>query len=177
MLGLLATRETHIKEAESKDEQAIWITAGAYFVVCYVISLRGPESFLLDLKDLRKYFSHEPDRYVTITFLGTVKGEHQAGKHLLPSVNITASGIKVRDWIYRLIKIRKSQGLTMGPAICDAQVKVLTSSNLNERLHEGLRQVLSLEPSLFLRKSPKMKILNQSMMCCVRSDVVPSPKY
>ena len=57
----------------------------------------------------------------------------------------------MQRWLQRLIRIRHEQNLIDGPAICDENGLVLTSSELNERLHEALTRVYSTDLSLFLK--------------------------
>ena len=93
------------------------VMAGAYFAITYVDSLRGPEGLLLDLGGLRKNFMKGLDKdYVIVALLGQVKGEHGEREHLLPTVSVTRSGIKIRRWIQRVIAVNQVCGRETGPA-------------------------------------------------------------
>jgi hypothetical protein len=119
-------------------------------VECYVLSLRGNEGLLLDLAGLRQHFDTGADKYVTIALLGTVKGEHNVRQHLLPAVNETSSGIKVRDWMQRVMNLKHRSGYLKGPAICDDKCMALRSKTLNAMFHEALNEVRERSPELFL---------------------------
>ncbi len=66
-------------------------------MVCYTVSLQGPEGLLLDMEGLLNHSCEE--KFTVIALLGTVKGEHNVRQHLLPAVNVTSSGIQVWLWI------------------------------------------------------------------------------
>jgi hypothetical protein len=115
-----------------------------------VLSLRGNEGLLLDLAGLRQHFDTGADKYVTIALLGTVKGEHNVRQHLLPAVNETSSGIKVREWMQQLMNLKHRSGRLKGPAICDDKGMALRSKTLNAMFHEALNEVRERSPELFL---------------------------
>ena len=47
--------EARVRGAMDDGERRLWVSVGAYSIVCYVGSLRGNEGFLLDLYGLRLY--------------------------------------------------------------------------------------------------------------------------
>ena len=55
------------------------------------------------------------------TMKNILKNETGERNVLIPLPNVTASGLKIRDWIERLITVleKESRGLEVGPAICD----------------------------------------------------------
>ena len=53
VLELLARVEVQIREAKSAKDTNKWVTAHCYIVISFVLSLRGPEGFLLDLNGTR----------------------------------------------------------------------------------------------------------------------------
>ena len=150
MLLLMEKVDMKISTAADDEAKALWVSAGTYFLLCYVISLRGPEGLLLDLEGLRQHFQTNHNFYTTIALLGTVKGEHHERQHLLHSVNETSSGLKVNMWVRRLIVVRFREGRTKGPAICDKEGKVLTAFTLNGLFHEALTEIHSSNPDMFL---------------------------
>ena len=150
MHRLMQRVEEQAAQSHTAEERAIWLTAGTYFLVCYVISLRGSEGLLLDLGGLRGHFQDNTQDYVILTLLGTVKGEHHERQHLLPAVNETSSGLQVKLWVRRLLAIRYKEGRLSGPAICDQDGKVMTSTQLNSLFHSALTDVFANDPSLFL---------------------------
>ena len=81
LLAMLELVEERINEAKSDEVKNAWIVSHAYFTVCYTVSLRGNEGFLLDLDGLRYYWSSKmKDKkhgdYFYICLRGQVKGEH-----------------------------------------------------------------------------------------------------
>jgi hypothetical protein len=66
-------------------------------VVSYVLSLRGPEGFLVDLCGLQRYWSEthleKGKEYVIIALRGEIKGKHSQREHLVPCSPVTSSGI------------------------------------------------------------------------------------
>ena len=146
-----------LKGDANKTARHRWIYAGTYFAISYMISLQGPEGLLLDLEGLRKYFnSHfgadngKPEKHVIITLLGQVKGEHNERQHLIPSVNVTKSGINVRRWLRWTIVVNFSEGRVTGPAFCDEKGVVLPTQVMNDMLHEMLEEIRCEDKSLFL---------------------------
>lgn len=105
----------------------------------------------LDLKDIQDNFHIRTNEdYMAVALLGTVKGEHQARQHLLPTASTTRSVIKVRKWICQVIAANFAQGQTSGPALCNTQGRVLTSHDMNEMFHDNLCKVFDYNPLLFL---------------------------
>ena len=56
LLRVLERIEEQICYAENKEEENKWTVMHTYVTVSYVVSLRGPEGFLLDLESLRDYW-------------------------------------------------------------------------------------------------------------------------
>jgi hypothetical protein len=146
---------TKIEERlESKTLDASYrrrlVMAGAYFAICYVDSLRGPEGLLLDLGGLRRNFvKGEDKKYVIVALRGQVKGEHGEREHLLPTASTTRSGIKVRGWMRRVIVVNQQCDRVTGPALCDDSGVVLKSRDMNEVLHDLLGEIYVEHPAFF----------------------------
>jgi hypothetical protein len=125
---------------------------GAYSVLSYVASLRGNEGFLLDLFGLRqhihkgKYDVDEP--HVVAPLLGRLKGEDGERYHMLLMASETASGLKVRQWLERLVMLRERQGKYHGPAFCDEAGEVARMSDYEEIFYEILRDIQDQRPDL-----------------------------
>ena len=94
--ALLSHVEQKVLASQEPDEGALWVTFGAYVVVCLVVSLWGPEGLLLDLEGLDEMVNPPIQGHLIIPLLGQVKGEHHARAHLLPRVFTTSSGIQVQ---------------------------------------------------------------------------------
>ena len=111
-----------------------------YAVVCYVVSLRGVEGFLLDLAGLVRYWNEEGKDQVITALLGKIKGESNDAAHLIPCVSVTSSGIDVRRVLRRLFHVKANLGLRDGPAISGETGKLLESSEVDEMLTELLME-------------------------------------
>ena len=120
-----------------------------YAVVCYVVSLRGVEGFLLDLAGLVRYWNEEEKDQVIIALLGKIKGESNDAAHIIPCVSVTSSGIDVRRVLRRLIHVKTNLGLRDGPAISGETGKLLESSEVDEMLTELLMECYTENRELF----------------------------
>ena len=147
---LLREVDSRISSSSSLQEAANWVTAGAYFVSCYVLSLRGSEGLLIDLGGLKDYLTRDPPERVTVTLLGKVKGEHHVRHHVLPAVSVTSSGLPIKSWIKKLVAVRSREGRRDGPAVCGPNGEVLETSMLNDLFHEALIAIYERQPGLFL---------------------------
>jgi hypothetical protein len=127
--------------------------------VCYTISLRGCEGFLLDLAGLNQTFLAGGDKYIVIALLGKIKGESGDRAHLLPCVLITSSGIEVKTLVLWLIDLKRTQGFIDGPAISDMYGKVLSHRALNDSLLEILEELFDTHRELFPTSVPNKETL------------------
>ena len=157
VLELLRRVEMHIGEARSGKETNKWVTAHCYFVISFVLSLRGPEGFLLDLDGTRFYWKEksideEHGEYIYVCLRGQVKGEHGIRCHVLPCVAITGSGIKVKESVRRLLALKAAQGFKDGPAISDEEGVLLPSHFMDETMIEVLEKIYAGQKSLFPKK-------------------------
>jgi len=93
---------------------------GAYSVIAFCGSFRGPEVFLTDLFGLRKYLdtpqSVQEIPHVIIPLLGRLKNENGEKYHLTPLCSTTSSGLPVETWVRRLVKCQAHFGRYQGPA-------------------------------------------------------------
>ena len=130
----------------------------SYIVVCYILSLRGPEGRLLALKPLTEQeglesLQEEGDTLgksiLIIPLLGKVKGETHRREHILPCVEKTSSGINVRNWMNLLLEVRALTDQKNGPAITKSDGVLFTTSELNEIFHELLWEVFQTNRNLF----------------------------
>jgi hypothetical protein len=90
------------------------------------------------------------EKHVIIALLGQVKGEHNERRHLIPPVNETKSGIKVRRCLRRTVAANVAEGRVSGPALCDEKGVGLTTRVMNGMLHEMLEQIRVEHKTLFL---------------------------
>jgi hypothetical protein len=159
MQHVLARVETHILNLNGNSNKLAserWIFAGSYFSVSYVILLRGLEGLLLELEGCSKYLNSsfgsdgDPAKHVVIALMDMVKGKHNERQHLLPSVNMTKSGIQVRRWLCQTLAANYAKLRVSGPGFCDEKGIVLTTRIMNEMLHEVLKEERVEHPTLFL---------------------------
>ena len=131
MRELLSCVEGKAVNATTIGERHTWVMAGAYFCFSYVLSLRGSEGLLTDLEGMEEHFEGR-ENYVVVPLLGKFKGEHHTKQHLMSSVNVTDSGIRVRLWGTRLLAIHRSQGRTRGPAFINNKGMQSSSKEFNQ---------------------------------------------
>ena len=130
-----------IESAENKrsgsDEAEYWhdwTVFQTYLVVSYVISLGGPEGFLLDLKTMRKLQPRATKEYFWLSLLGRLKGEKMDKEHNIPCINVTSLGINVKRIVNRLIEEKQELGFLEGPAISDSKDDLLSSADIDQKL-------------------------------------------
>lgn len=122
MHALLDTLDAEWKELNKPEDKNFVASLGAYSAIAFCGSFRGPEVFLVDLYGLRKYLYRPPQEvsdFVIIPLLGKFKGETGERYHLTPLASTTSSGIRVREWVERLVLARAHEGWQHGPAFCD----------------------------------------------------------
>lgn len=147
-LAVLNEVEARIAAPTSTEECNNWVVFHSYAVVSYVVSLRGAEGMLLDLGGLNRHWKRTRD-YVVIALLGKVKGENNDRSHLLPCVNTTSSGVRVRQSIERLLRLKQHQKLTQGPAVSDEQGVALSSRDVDGFLHDVLEVLFETAREMF----------------------------
>ena len=145
---LLEGVEDKARGASAVEERHKWVMAGAYFCICFVLSLRSPEGLMADLEGLIQY--HNPTaNEVVVPLLGRFKGEHHAKQHLLISCATTGSGIQVKLWLTRVIAVHTSCRRSSGPAFVDSNGYQSTTSDMNALFLEVLSDVYESNPKLF----------------------------
>ncbi len=104
---------------------------GAYSVIAFCGSFRGPEVFMTDLFGLIKYGEERltagDKEYVMIPLLGRFKNEVGDQYHLTPLIATTRSGLNVKTWVLRLIEVCRANRQLRGPAFADGNGKVSVS--------------------------------------------------
>jgi hypothetical protein len=159
-LGLsIEVMKEYMKRLESKwesttdpEERDLFCAVAAYSVMTYASSLRGNEGFLLDLFGLRQNIlkgKHDPtDPHVAAPLLGRLKGEDGERYHMLLMASTTASGLKVREWLERLVLMRERQGLFNRPAFCNQNGEVIQMSEYEEVFYTILHEIQEQRPDL-----------------------------
>ena len=92
------------------------------------------------------------------TMKNILKNETGERNVLIPLPNVTASGLKIRDWIERLVTVleKESRGLEVGPAICDYDGFVMPwATAVNSILHESLRKLQLRRPDSLFTEGPE----------------------
>jgi hypothetical protein len=87
---------------------------------------------------------------IMVPLLGKVKGESYACQHLLHSVALTSSGIPIKLWYMRLLRVHRGYGRTKGPVVCDKDGFQLGSRDMNLKFWEALTHIWEQTPKLFL---------------------------
>jgi hypothetical protein len=123
--------EVELRESDDLRERELLTSVGAYSVLSFVASLRGPEGFMLDLSmlldKLHKGKVHA-DPHIVAPLLGRFKGETGEKCHLLPMASVTHSGLEPRLWLERLATMHQSHGRRNGPAFSGEDGKVASST-------------------------------------------------
>jgi hypothetical protein len=139
-----------IDEAVNDEkEYQMWLNFGAFLTATYVLSLRGSEGLLLDLKGMIQHSDKGDDTYFVVALLGKIKGEHHDRCHLLPCANTTSSGINTRGWLGALVNERVGKGEVDGPLFVDENGKILTTQVLDDNLIEILEDLYDIDRNLF----------------------------
>ena len=100
---VLRAIEANIRSSTSLSLKHSWYVLSCYIAVCYVISLRGNEGFLLDLTGLHQKWNKQKDNYFILALRGKLKGEHHWLAHLIPCVKVTVSKIPIKDIVKRVM--------------------------------------------------------------------------
>jgi hypothetical protein len=138
--------------ATSTKEQDLIGAVGAYSALSYAASLRGNEGFLLDLFGLRQHIFKGKfdvnDPHVVAPLLGRLKGEDGERYHMLLMASETSSGLKIREWLERLVALRERQGRYHGPAFCNDNGEVVRMTDYEEVFYEILHDIQDQRPDL-----------------------------
>jgi hypothetical protein len=152
--ALMAQLEREWVEATTPDERILVASIGAYSVIAFCGSFRGAEVFLVDLHGLRKYLLElEPPGTdcVIVPLLGRFKGETGDKYHLTPLAAMTSSGLKVKEWVKRLVYVREAQNRFRGPAFCDAKGEIAKSTDYEMAIMDRLVGIQEAAPHLIPR--------------------------
>jgi hypothetical protein len=108
LVATLKTIEDKMQSTPASRKVNRWTVVHAFISMTYVVSLRGPEGFLLDLDGLNRHWIDESGSHFIIAFRRKLKGEHNARCHLLPCVQVTGTGLRIRDSVKRLLDLKAS---------------------------------------------------------------------
>jgi hypothetical protein len=121
----------------------------AYVMVTYVVSLRGSEGLLLNLTGLIRQWEKGDGTCIVTTLLGKIKSEHHECCHLLPSVPVTQSGVRVAGSLARLVASKRRNGFEDGPAISDKKGEAYSPQAIDGCLHKIFEDLFDEKPTLF----------------------------
>ena len=118
-----------------------------YIVVTFGYSLRGHEGFWTDAGRLCEGIGtgRNPSvgerRHVLVSLLGRFKGEQGSRMHVFPLSDRTSSGIRIRLWLERVVKILLDERKENCPAFCDGEGYQLTERMVEEVIHPVLQDM------------------------------------
>ena len=147
---------------------------GAAMAVSQAGSLRGPETFMLDLAGIRKHImlgkhGTMPDKpldlgtdlfdapHVYLALIGKFKGENGVREHLVPVASESLSGLETRWWIEKLIEVRESEGHVAGPAFGRPDGSIAPMAEYDDILHTFLKEIQSESNDLILETDDVVK--------------------
>ena len=155
ILHLILTQfEQEIVSEVVPMERKRWlVVCGALLLIGFVLSLRGPECFMVEAHGLMSHLHYgtgddEEIPFVIVPLLGKFKNEDGERWHLMMSVSRTGSGFEVRKWIESLVKILELENNTSGPAFCYPNGKLLSSLDVDLEFHGSLEKVQIDYPNL-----------------------------
>jgi hypothetical protein len=115
VIALQETMEEEWFAARVEAGKRLDIAQLACFVCLgYARTLRGEEITKIELSGVRTYFADravEP-RHVTLSLIGRFKQMEGGHQHFLPIAAETGSGLKIREWVGRLLDDKLRVGLT-----------------------------------------------------------------
>lgn len=149
MSALMDLFDSEWTTATTLAQRDLVASVATYAVIAFCGSFRGNEVFLTDLHGLRKYLRDlKGENYVIVPLLGRFKGEQHSRYHLTPLAAETNSGLKVREWIRRLVQVKEDMGRVKGPAFQDAVGGIMSSRVIEGALRERLQYLKEASPGL-----------------------------
>jgi hypothetical protein len=149
IVQMLKKVSRRIESLLDPEEQLRWLVFGTYSVLAYVLSLRGSECLLVDMKGMIEYENKGNNQFFIVALLGKIKGEHQDRCHLLPCATKTSSGINVKEWVHALLQEKKSHGQVDGPMFSLLNNVIITTHALDDMLTEILEEIYDMNPESF----------------------------
>ena len=147
---------------------------GTAIAVSQAGSLRGPETFMLNLAGIRKHImlgkhGTMPDKpldlgtdlfdapHVYLALIGKFKGENGVREHLVPVASTSLSGLETRWWIEKLIEVREREGHIDGPAFGRPDGTIAPMAEYDDTLHTFLKEIQSEGNDLILETDDVVK--------------------
>jgi hypothetical protein len=88
------------------------------------------------------------ENHVVIPLLGRFKNEDGERWHVMASVSVTQSGLKVRRWLEKLVKVLENEKRGLGPAFCDPNGETIKYSWMDENFIERVKRAQNTHPHL-----------------------------
>lgn len=150
------------KAATECKEKAQIASLGAYSVIAFCGSFRGNEVFMTDLHGLMKYGGDRlmsvGKEYIIIPLLGRFKNEIGDQYHLTPLIAVTRSGLRVKEWVDRLIEVRRVQGCVKGPAFADPRTGGVPVDWYEREILERFQWIQQRRPDII---PPEVQVLEE----------------
>jgi hypothetical protein len=86
---------------------------------------------------------------VVIHLLGRFNGKHHSKQHLLTSVDVTGSGIRIKRWIELSLTVHRISGRIDGPLFVNKKGLHSTTADMNEAFLELLCEIYDGNPKFF----------------------------
>ena len=120
-----------------------------------------------------------PIPHVVVALLGFFKAETGERMHVFSLENTTRTGIRVRVWLERVVRILRTEGENECPAFCDEDGFILTHQQVEKVLHPiiellqgsaGLEQALpeGVDVEMFYRYDRSFREDQQRQLWCIR---------
>ncbi len=91
--------------------------------------------------------------FIMLTLRGLFKGEDNLKWHLVPLVDVTSSGIRVRRWVHRLVRLRLEEDeVAEGPLFVNAKGKMAKMSDFNSTFQDFIKMAMERSRGVFSSK-------------------------
>ena len=104
---------------------------------------------MIEVGGLRNQLEVGRKDHCMIVLFGKLKGEEQYREHQIPCINITKSGINVKNTIHGLVQPKEALGYKSGPAISDTRGFLLPTKEVDTLFHDLLTELFEMDNSLF----------------------------
>jgi hypothetical protein len=117
VVALEAGVEKEWEAARDNAGNRLEIAQLACFVLLdYAQALRVKEVTKIELSGMIKYVGDgaTAPHHVTLSLIGRFKQVEGGQKHFLPVAAVTGSGLRIREWVERLLKEKETTGVISG---------------------------------------------------------------
>jgi len=167
LLAMMESMEAeYISTTVENERKRELIICGSAFVVLFSAALRGGEVLLGEASELVRRIMegkrHPNHPHVLFPMMGRFKGETGERNLIFCVTNSSQSGIPNRRWLERLARLLRleSRHKEAGPAFCDRDGFVISSSFLNKELHRNLSNLQASRPDLISRDVVVTEVYN-----------------